>query len=140
MFYLDTSLLVAALTNEKRTRDVQSWLADQSPDQLTISGWVITEFSAALSMKLRTKQLTGENRADALAMFTRLQEETFTLLAMSQRHYLTAARFADQFNTGIRAGDALHLALAADHGARLITLDKGLAKAAKIMGVSNLLL
>ena len=140
MYYLDTSLLVAALTTEKRTHEIQSWLAAQPPEQLAISGWVITEFSAALSVKLRTRQLSAENRADALTMFARLQDRTFTLLDTSDRHYFTAARLADQYQTGLRAGDALHLAIAADHGIRLVTLDKGLAKAAKKLGVSNRLL
>ncbi|MDZ7804364.1 MAG: type II toxin-antitoxin system VapC family toxin [Thiohalophilus sp.] len=57
MLYLDTSLLVSALTNESRTTEMQQWLAAQPPEQLTISDWVITEFSGALSLKLRNRQL-----------------------------------------------------------------------------------
>ncbi len=51
MRYLDTSILVAALTREPRTEEMQDWLAAQAPDSLCISDWVLTEFSAALSMK-----------------------------------------------------------------------------------------
>ena len=58
--YLDTSLLVAALTNETETRRMQAWLGDQEPSRLGISDWVITEFSAALSMKLRAGQIEDE--------------------------------------------------------------------------------
>ena len=68
VLYLDTSLLVAVLTNEPRTNELQEWLAVQTPDSLTISDWVVTEFSGALSMKVRTGQLNTGNRADALAV------------------------------------------------------------------------
>ena len=41
MLYLDTSLLVAALTEEPRTDSVQTWLGDQEPEELVISDWVV---------------------------------------------------------------------------------------------------
>ena len=45
MFYVDTSVLVSALTLETRTAQMQQWLAGQQADQLTVSDWTITEFS-----------------------------------------------------------------------------------------------
>ncbi len=74
MLYLDTSLFVAALTNEPRTAEMQEWLVAQPLEQLVISDWVITEFSGALSLKVRTGQLGPAHRADALAVFTSLTE------------------------------------------------------------------
>lgn len=136
MLYLDTSLLVSALTNEPRTAETQNWLAEQPPEQLTISDWVITEFSGALSLKLRNRQLSTTNRADALAMFTTLTEASFSVLPLSRLESHTAARFADQYTTGLRSGDALHLAVAANHGLKLCSLDHGLVQAAETLGVS----
>ncbi len=47
--YLDTPLLVAALTNEDATEATLTRLGKQEPDSLAISEWVRTEFPSALS-------------------------------------------------------------------------------------------
>jgi hypothetical protein len=106
-----TSLLVAALTNEAETARMQSWLSQQAEDNLVISDWVATEFSSALSVKLRAGNIEAAHRAEALAMFTRLAADSFTVVPVSRAQFRTAVRFADQHTLGLRAGDALHLAI-----------------------------
>lgn len=140
MKYLDTSALVAALTNETRTDKIQHWLASQQATDLAISEWVIVEFSGALSLKLRKKQLKPVPRSEALAVFTRLCESSFTVLPVSTLDFRTAARFVERHTTGLRSGDALHLGVVANHGAHLITLDKVMAAAALELGLRAQLL
>lgn len=138
--YLDTSVLVAALTNEPRTAAMQEWLVAQPPEQLAISDSVMTEFSGALSLKVRSGQMGPTHRADALALFVSLSETSLAVLHVSRRDFRTAAHFADQHEAGLRSGDALHLAIAANHGLRLCSLDRTLARAADALGVSSTLL
>jgi uncharacterized protein len=133
--YLDTSTLVAALGNERRTGACQDWLAAQRPNDLMISDWVIAEFSSALALKLRSGQIEARHRAECLAAFAQLVEHSLTVLTVSRDDFRAAARLADQQHTGLRAGDALHLAICASHGARMITLDKALATAATTLGI-----
>lgn len=138
--YIDTSVLVAAATKEKRTADAQSWMASRRAGSLLISDWTITEFSAALSIKLRTRQLSQIERGDALAKFERWLDEVFSILPVQGSFFREAAQFANQSGLALRAGDALHLAIAADANARVCTLDGGLFDAAKALGLTAALL
>jgi predicted nucleic acid-binding protein len=140
MLYVDTSVLVSALTNEADTTLSQTWLAKQETSELTISDWTVTEFASALSIKLRTGGLNAQHRAAALSTFTRLSAESLRVLQVTHEDFRAAARYADQSQINLRAGDALHLAICANHGARLCTLDRRLGKAASQVGVESVLL
>jgi len=62
------------------------------------------------------------------------------VLPVQRASFRKAASLADQAALSLRAGDALHLALCADNGATMCTLDQSLAKAAPLVGVEAVLL
>ena len=73
-------------------------------------------------------------------MFNKLVAESFTVLPVTAGQFRAAAKFADQPSLGLRAGDALHLAAASEHGATVHTLDQRLADAGPPLGVPARLL
>lgn len=118
---------------------MQAWIADQPLDDLVVSPWVITEFSAALSIKVGTGQLDPGHHSLVLITFSRLVSDSFVTLPMSDGAFRSAARLADRSETGLRAGDALHLAIAAEEDLALATLDRKLAEAGRLLGIATML-
>jgi predicted nucleic acid-binding protein len=130
MIYVDTSILVTALTIETKTVEMQAWLQDDDRnDGLAISDWTISEFSSALSIKVRGGLLPTNDHLKALQAFRALTAESFSILAVERRHFRTAATLCDDYGAPIKASDVLHAAIALEAGASLATLDRQLAKA-----------
>lgn len=135
MIYLDTSVLVTALTLEADTPRVQTWLAQQDAGMVCISDWVISEFSSAFSLKLRRGEVSADERARVLSNWRILQQENIAAVVVPSPAFELAARFCDRYELGLRAGDALHLAVASLGGHYMATLDLALARAAVAVGV-----
>jgi hypothetical protein len=75
VIYCDTSLVVAGLSSEPMTELVQIWLADQEADSLCISPWVVTEFSSAVSLKVRRGDLDPAGKAQMLSSWQQVQQD-----------------------------------------------------------------
>lgn len=132
MLYVDTSVLVALCTNEARTIDVVKWYGN-CPDELASAAWCVTEFASALGLKQRTGQLNEAQAQTAWMQFERVCANDLQLLPVATMTFHKAAVLTLQSATGLRAGDALHLACALEAKAKgMVTLDLVLAKNAKI--------
>ncbi len=135
MIYLDASLVVALLTPEVHSERAEAWFARQPLGSLYISGWVVTEVSSTLSIKVRSEQLTLDRRAAALSAWQAMRESSLLTLGITDDHLEIAAGYADHYQLGLRAGDALHLAIANDSAHTLATLDVRMAEAALQLGI-----
>ena len=133
--YCDTSLLVAAIAPEAATRRVHEWLERQDAGSLLISDWTITEFASALAIKLRAGELDRDQHAEAHAAWTSLRNSSLVILPVEPTDFATAAVYVERADLGLRAGDALHLAVAAGEGCALATLDRVQGKAAVKLGI-----
>lgn len=133
MFYCDASLLVAILTPEVHSRVADDWIRQQDAGTLWISPWVTTEIASALAMKQRRGVLTAADRRASIALTQQLTTRTFGLIAVEARHFALAGERMVDTGDGLRAGDALHLAVASDHRLGIATLDLDLEEAARCL-------
>ena len=140
MLYLDPSLVVSLVTAEGHTAQAQDWLEDQEPDQLVVSDWVVTEVASALSIKRRTGQIDDVTHARVSRAFDELARDAFSVLPVPRSAFVAAAAMAGRPEVGLRSGDALHLATADHHGARLCTRDARQAEAGNRLGLDVFLL
>jgi len=137
MIYVDTSVIVALLTVEPRTQDVITWYAGLR-DAPTCSDWLLTEFSSALSIKLRTGQITEANAKRVRKEFESLTEGGIRVVQVSRDAFRHAAEMVKLHDHSLRAGDSLHLAVALELGAsHMATLDRTLTENAKRKGMKN---
>jgi predicted nucleic acid-binding protein len=139
VIYLDTSLLVSALTNEPDGSIARDWLAERPNEVLVVSHWVLVEFASALSAKLRNKDITQAEHTAALRELHYMVSENLDVISISPSDFERAAQLAENHLLGLKSGDALHLSVA--HVADgLCTRDHRFAKAAKALGLDAILI
>ena len=135
MIYVDTSVIVALLTVEPKTQSVIAWYSGLK-EVPTVSDWILPEFSSAISIKVRTCQITEKNARDVRAEFDVLIGGGLRLVPVSRGAFKQAEAMVKLHQDGLRAGDSLHLAVALELGAsQMATLDGTLARNAKANGM-----
>ncbi len=140
-YYVDTSVLVAALTAEAATAKVTAWLEVQgAAGSLYTSEWVETEIASALSLKVRTGHLALSAREAAFAEWRMLRAAGLLSCQITASDVATATSMLHRPEQNLRASDALHLAIARRHGLAVATLDQVMATAGLANGVTTLLL
>lgn len=132
--YLDASVLLPTLVAEPSTEVVYEFLG-AIDRELLISDFAAAEVASALSRLVRMALLTVADAAARLADF----EAWRATMSMSVDIQASDARLAyiyvQRFELGLRAPDALHLAIARRLGVALVTLDRRLAGAGRELGV-----
>jgi len=140
MIYLDTSAAVPLFVPEPSSAAVDAWY-EGCADTLISCDWIVTEFASALATKERTGALAAKDARDAWRAFEAFCGAGLRLLPPSREAFQTAAALARQHEHGLRAGDALHLAVALEAGAKgMATLDTNQASNARRLNLSTVAL
>ena len=135
MQYVDTSILVAYFVNETHSAAAEQAMRDTSRYPLAISEWTETEFLSALGIKCRTGQLSEEQSLAVQAQYATIAGR-LARLAITGDDFRRAGEMLKDWRGGLRAGDALHLAVALRHSAPLLSLDERLIQAAQHLNLA----
>ena len=136
MYYFDTSFLTPLLLEEETSARVEAYVRRLPPGKLYVSHWTRVEFASLLAREVRMGGLEQPAALEVAERFEELVASSYEVLTPQPADYELAREFVLNFRTALRAGDALHVAVARNHGAaKLLSLDEGLLKAAKLLHV-----
>jgi predicted nucleic acid-binding protein len=141
MLYLDTSVVASLVLNDARSATVRKWFERKKRQQFAISDWTRVEFASAVARLERMAQLDRSQADAARVAFRDEVESAMEVLPLHREDFGLAVDLLAVPASGLRAGDALHLAIV--HNAALPefeTLDEGLARAAKLLRIPARLL
>jgi uncharacterized protein len=136
MNYFDTSFLIPFFLDEQASTRVDRFMRRKREGELAISLWTRVEFSSAIARQMRVGRLTEQDARRIDSEFDEVTAASFVTLAPTAADFELSRQFLRRYETALRAGDALHLAVAANNQARAIySLDQGLLKAGRLLGL-----
>ncbi len=134
MLYLDTAVVLTLFVGESTSETVQTWLTRRR-QAFAFSDWGLTECASALGIKQRRGELSADAAMSAFAAIETFAQQSCEWLACAPRHQASAQTWLGRYDLNLRAGDALHLALAHHAGMVLVTYDKLLLASAAALGI-----
>ena len=129
MVYLDTSVLGALFFRQPGAVRIADRLK-RARGPLLLSSWTLTEMASVAAIKERSGEVDLAAKGAALSAFQQFVSDSMEVREVDPLDFRTAATLLEPAVLGLRAGDALHLAVARRAGADLATLDRRQASAA----------
>ena len=138
MRYFDTSFLVPLVLPEASSEPIAAFFGNLAGETLAVSDWTRPEVASLLAREVRTGGLDAASARQAGSQFEAMIGESFMVLLPNRDDFDRARHWLARFDTGLRAGYALHLAIAKNRGAHAIhTLDKPMIAAGNTLGLST---
>ncbi|HET9113368.1 MAG TPA: type II toxin-antitoxin system VapC family toxin [Burkholderiales bacterium] len=136
MLYLDTSFIAPLVLNEATSEEIETFVIRQPAEILAVSQWTRVEFASLVAREVRMKNFTLQIAGMVLEEFEALINQSCQIWLPHAADYELARKFVTNFESGLRGGDALHLAIAKNQGASLLlTLDESLLNAAGLFDI-----
>lgn len=130
MHYFDTSFLAPLFLVEDKSHYVEKIMRSIKGDKM-VSHWLKIEFSSIIARYARMKIFNKLQATSIMDNFESVLTDSFHIIIPTVTDYNLASSLLKYFHTGLRGGDALHLAIAQNYAKKLYTLDLVLEKAAK---------
>ena len=136
MRYFDTSFLVPLILLEATSKPISEFFGTLPAGELAVSHWTRVEFASLLAREVRMGNLNRSAATGAGLRFETMIAEAFVVYLPERSDFDLARDWLGQFGTSLRAGDALHLGIAANRGVEAIhSLDKVMIAAGRTLGL-----
>jgi uncharacterized protein len=136
MLYFDTSFLAPLFKPEASSLEIKRFMTELAPVQLAISSWTRVEFYSLLSKNVRMGLLPPVQADAAEAAFETFVARGCTMIDVARDDFNVAGHFLADRHSGLRAGDALHLAIASNHAiASIYSLDRIMIAVGRSLGL-----
>jgi uncharacterized protein len=136
MRYADTCLLLSLIYRDPGSEAALAWLEQVGTGEILISHWALTEFVSAAGIMARRGHIDARLHREGLAHCRRFVAARLQVETPISADFERAAVWLEDHASGLRAGDALHLSIAARVGAVLCSADKTLLAAAADLGLA----
>jgi hypothetical protein len=139
---VQTSFTAALGFRSSRHGSCRTGFAKQSSgERLAISEWSLVEFASAAAIKVRTGQTAPNLAKQATARVREFAQKHCTVAVPGLEEFRRAAELAGDGSLKLRAGDALHLAIAESLSAQgILCFDDAMIRSAKSLGMDVLML
>lgn len=138
MLYFDASYLIPLVKLEPLSERVQSYVESMVSSQFVTSFWTIVECRSALAREVRMGGMSEALFRSCCAALDLLTSRSFVMLVPNEDDYRSAAAMIEDAASGLRSGDAVHLAIAARlRTDLLLTLDRRLISIGTAIGIST---
>ncbi len=137
MFYFDTSFLIPLLLPEETSDRIEHFFHQLPVEaELVVSQWTRVEFASVLSRLVRMGELKRDIAMLCSARFSTLLAENLQIVLPGIADFDLCRELLARFDNSLRAGDALHLAIASNLAVKTIfTLDNGMLKDGRRLGL-----
>ena len=132
--YLDANVIAALLLSEPTSPHVVDMLRRE--EEFAVGDFTSAEVAAVISRRVRTGADTNAQAASRLEGLDRLKAWAGAAEPLEGEDIRLAERLVRIFELKLRAPDAVHAALCLRHRYVLATFDRGLAQAARALGMT----
>ncbi len=132
--YLDASVLIPIVVREPNSDVVDAFLAGTT-EAIYVSEFAIAEVASGLSRLVRTRILDSDDASTRLSHFDTWRTAETVSIDIESADVRSAGMIVRRFELKLRTPDALHVAVCRRLGASLVTLDNGLAIAARALNL-----
>jgi hypothetical protein len=136
VIYLDASALVSLFVADRHTAAIRQFLRTERP-AVGVSDFASAEFASAVARRVRMARITAAQGGRLLNVHDGWVAANAEPVEVEPADMRVASTFVRRFELGLRAPDALHVAICHRLGLPLLTFDERQAAAAERLGVGR---